>query len=74
MSTAETAGTPAILASPFWSMSRTGGRGVGVGMREEMAVATPPPTTAPTAKQAMWMRDALGIVWEEKSFPKIAAV
>lgn len=51
------------VASPFWSRSMTGGgRAVRRGLREEMAVAMPPPTTAPTAKQATCIKDALGIV------------
>ena len=69
MSTADGAGvvTTAVdvdsFASPLWSRSRTGGgRVAGMGLREETAVATPPPTTAPTAKQATCMKDALGMV------------
>ena len=56
------AGTRAvdIFASPFWSRSMMGG-GRGMGLRDEMAVATPPPTTAPTAKQATCTKDVLGI-------------
>ena len=60
------------FASPVWSRSRTaGGRAARMGLREETTVATPPPTTAPTAKQATCMKDALGMVTgtlQENSF------
>lgn len=66
LSTADTVGTVAtvvdIFASPFWFRSMMGGGAAGVGLREDTTVATPPPTTAPIAKQATWMMDALGMV------------
>lgn len=52
-----------IFASPFRSRSMTAGGGVGVGLRVDTTVARPPPTTAPTAKQATWIKDALGMVF-----------
>ena len=53
-----------IFASPFWSRSMTAGGGDG-DLRADTTVATPPPTTAPTAKQATCIKDALDMAEPE---------
>jgi len=63
-----------IFAPPLWPISIIGGTSfratdvstevvllIGICLLEDMALTTPPPTTAPTAKHAAWMTAELGI-------------
>lgn len=62
-----------IFAPPLWPISMMGGTPfratdvstevvlIGICLLEDTTLTTPPPTTAPTAKHAAWMKAELGI-------------